>query len=920
MKQELRNTYIARITKEMSEVLTGATFERFGYIITEQVFNDYELNHRGTNLAGSPVGYVVDTFSSCGRVVAEYSTDAGYFTDFTKIENDKTHALEHYPESLKTLFLLSNRECPPSSQRRVTELVLSTEATDSIDLIIWDARDTAEYIVNELLFDEAVTERLAYFLPSIQTIRNESALNLTIPKVEDSYQPRVDIESKLSHRLLTGHSCVVVGFGGAGKSNLAVAIVNSIKEEFDLSLWLDASEVQSLDDLGHYDVYRNGHQVNILGLLKSKKILLVLDNLLAPVSQRHLEDICSNESVILATRRNVVDESDWSLPLLSSEVAKSILEYDTETPCPETTFKKVYDTVGGYPLIYGLMNANIRSDDYEWEDIDNDCEAILEYEDHKNQKLTERLLGHLQGSLATQLSFLKACETKIIDLDFAKASIKPIGIKKLIKSTIVTKSNIGFLKVHDVIFEALTNIDAGQIDLSSLLKDYLENTEAERWSAFLRVSYRHQKLIYNLYRSTGDSIYLYSHLIASVPSVLNKNEIETPSDQFEKINSHFPDIDRIKVSALIEWIENLYLLDKEMSIDFAKAELEKSLPIFLRLKELVTEKAELLKLVMHHYAKCLLRLDKEAEAETEFATLNQKYTSMYEVKLQLARIYSRSDRPEEAKLFIEEILDAWKAESGPSISVALASFELVSRTSMRKYKKELNEKYSDLVAMIIKESMAFGYDHSYRAFSLFAGDWAFNHPEKFLDIFAYLPLPPLSLISDDYTKNSVGDLYREAGKIHLRMNDPKAEIYLSLALDFYESVIHRTPFHVRRIAETHCLLRQYEISQKICLELLDNNDKDPFVYFWLSKSLFGLNHLQEALERIDIGIEKLRGYPDSFHASFLEVKSDIHLALGLDDYIELLEAGARKSDSPKYISQLEEKIFSLVNQKQETFN
>lgn len=899
----------------MSEVLTGATFERFGYIIAEQVFSDYELNHRGTNLAGSPVGHVVDTFSSCGRVVAEYSTDAGYFTDFRKIENDKIHALEHYPYSLTTLFLLSNRECPPKSQRHVTELVSSTEATDSIELIIWDARKTAEYIVNELLFDEAVTERLAYFLPSIQTIRNESALNLTLPKIEDSYQPRADIESELSHRLLTGHSCVVVGFGGAGKSNLAVAIANSIKDEFDLSLWLDASEIQGLDGLGYYDVYRNGHQVNILGLLKSKKVFLVLDNLLAPVSLRHLEDICSNESVILATRRNVVDESDWSIPLLSSEVAKSILEYNTETPCPKTTFKKVYDTVGGYPLIYGLMNANMRSDDYEWEDIDSDCEAILEYEDDKNQKLAERLLGRLQGSLATQLSFLKACKTKIIDLDFAKASIKPIGIRKLIKSTIVTKSNLGFLKVHDVIFEALTSLDTEQTDLSSLLKYYLENAEAERWSAFLRVSHRHQKLIYSLYRSTGDIIYLYSHLIASVPSVLNKSEIATPSDQFEKINSYFPKIERIQISTLIESIESLYLLDKETSIDFAKAELEKSLPIFLKLKELVTEKVELLKLVMHHYAKCLLRLDKESEAETEFATLNQKYASMYEVKLQLARIYSRSNRGEEAKLLIEEILDAWQTESGPSISVALASFELVSRSSMRKYKKTLNEKYSDLVALIIKESMAFGYDHSYRAFSLFAGDWAFNHPEKFLDIFGYLPLPPLSLISDDDTKNSVGDLYREAGKIHLRMNDPKVEVYLSLALDFYESVIRRKHFHVRRIAETHCLLGQYEISEKICLELLDNNDKDPFVYFWLSKSLFGMNKFPEALERIDVGINKLRDYPDSFQASFLEVKSDIHRALGLEDYIELLEAGVHKSDSPKYISQLEEKILSLVNQK-----
>ncbi|WP_375058820.1 hypothetical protein ACEZDF_17045 [Vibrio alginolyticus] len=71
---------------------------------------------------------------------------------------------------------------------------------------------------------------------------------------------------------------------------------------------------------------------------------------------------------------------------------------------------------------------------------------------------------------------------------------------------------------------------------------------------------------------------------------------------------------------------------------------------------------------------------------------------------------------------------------------------------------------------------------------------------------------------------------------------------------------------------------------------------------------------QHSSERIDVGINKLQNYPESFQASFLEVKSDIHKALGLDDYIELLEAGVKKTDSPKYASQLEEKILSLTNQ------
>ncbi|PKH93223.1 hypothetical protein CXF76_02370 [Pseudoalteromonas sp. 78C3] len=908
MKQELRSAYIARITTEMAEVLTGARFEQLCYIIVEQVFSEYELNHKGTNLAGAPVGNVVDTFSTCGKLVCEYSTDAKYFNNLTKIENDTLHAMEHYRDSLESIFLLSNRQCKPKQQREVTKYINEVQDTRGIEIKLWDSRKLSEYIVDDLLFDEEVTERLSHFIPSIQTIRNESVINFTLPKVEVSYQHRTNIEELISSRLLAGSSSVIVGFGGIGKSRLCVAIANSIKEEFDISLWLDASELEDLNKLGFCDVFRNGHKLNILGLLQSKKVLLVLDDLLAPVSQEQLEALCKNGSAIIATRRKIIDASDWKLPLLDIDVARKILEFEIETPCTDALSQKVYDIVGGHPLIYGLMNANMHSGDYEWEDIDNDCKSIAEYEDEKSLKLTERLLGHLLGSLSTQLSFLKACNTKVIDLNFTKASISPIGIQKLVKSTILTKSGLGFLKVHDVIFEALANIGTDKTDIESLLQNYLKHTEFESWSSFLRVSYRHNELIYSLYKSTDKSIFLYSHLIASAPATLIKEEIQPPSEQFEVVKNSLPTIDRIQISTLIESIESLYLLDKEMSEDIAKEQLKQILPVFVELISLVAGNIELLKLIRHHYAKCLLRLNRESEAETEFFTLSQEHPSMYEAKLQLARIYARTERADETKIKIEEILDAWITESRPSISVALASFELTARSSMKAFKSELNSKYADMVALIIKEAMVFGYDHSYRAFGVFSGDWAYNYPDKFLDIFNYLPLPHLSSIPDNYTKNSIGDLYREAGKICLRAAESKADTYLSLALEFYESVPSQNSFQLRRIAETYCLKEIYDTAESRCLSILKQSKKDPFVYFWLSKSQIGLGKTYEALANIDIGIDKLSNYPESFKASFLEVKSDIHKKIGIDDFIDILSEASEITDSSKYRLQLEEKI------------
>lgn len=372
-----------------------------------------------------------------------------------------------------------------------------------------------------------------------------------------------------------------------------------------------------------------------------------------------------------------------------------------------------------------------------------------------------------------------------------------------------------------------------------------------------------------------------------------------------------PTVDRVKVLTLIETIENIYLLNKESSLDLATLELEDSIPLFLELIKIVSKDLKLIKSVRHHYAKCLLRLKREVEAEAEFSNLSKEQPPMYEAKLQLARIYARTNRANEAKIQIEEILDGWQFDAGPSVSVALASFELISRSTMRKFKTMLNTKYSDTIASIIKETMAFGYDHSYRAFSVFSGDWAYNHPEKFLDVFGFLPLPQISSLSDNNTKNSVGDLYREAGKICLRDGNPISDTYLGLAIEFYTSVEHANAFYLRRLAESYCLKKQYSEAEKILLSLLDQDSKEPFVYFWLSKSLLGLERVLEALKNIDIGIEILDANQMGYKSSFLEIKSDIHRLIGRDDYLEILNEAKTLCDSPKYELQLANKIKDL---------
>ncbi|WP_160063683.1 hypothetical protein [Psychromonas sp. L1A2] len=910
MKAEVRLAYIARITTEIGEAITGNNFERLGYIISCSYLKNVELFHRGTNLAGAPVKSVVDTFSQCGTIVAEYSTDATYFKKLDKIEKDTKHSLEHYPETLKTLFLLNNRVCPPDEQKKITKYVDTIKQEEHVDLIIWDGRKIAEYIVDELLFDEGITNLISTFLPCVQNIVNESLLNFTLPKKDSNYQVRGELEEELIGMLLDGESVVIAGFGGLGKSSICNYLANTLKGEFDIVLWIDGTEIHSLNELGSSDVLRNGHSQNVLGLLKTRKCLLVLDNLGAAVLVKDLNEICSNNSVILASRRDCSEPDYLPLPLLNKSLAKKILEFGASVQCPEDILDKVYGIVGGDPLIYALMNKNIINKRCDWEDIKSDCEVVSEYKDNKNQKLTERLLGHLIVPLQTQLSFLKACQSKLIDLTFAKSVLKSIGIIELEDSTILTKSSHNLLKVHDIIFEAINNLDSiVPMDIDNKFSLLLSKQNSEDLDAFLRTSYRHLDLIGLLLKKTGKNIYLYAYINASPLNKINYSLIPKPEELLNLIEVDKTEENELMVFLIIQLVETEYLSIKCDDYHAAESTLKDKLPIFETLLKMFSG-MEIESRVRHHYAKTLKRL-KDPSAESEFFKLCQLPIPMREAQLQLARIYAKSKREEEAKSLILEIMESWEADNSASIPIMLSSFEVVSWKSMSSYRDLFNSKYADLISNIIKESMAFGYDYAYLAFSSFASDWSYNFPEKFAETFEYLPLPTFDSVSDDDVKNSMGDLYREAGKIGRLRDTENYKDLLNLAIEFYESTIKKSNYYMLRLAEARHLIGDNESAEEICNELVQAEYRSPQKYYWLAKA-----QLQDkpdiALKSVELALDGLNG---QFRTASLELKSDILRSLEDSDYLTPLVEAIELCSSEKYQTQLKSKYFELTGKK-----
>lgn len=920
MKQVLRDAYIARIVTELGEAIAGSNFERCGYIISDHYFSDYEMMHKGTTVSGSPVGHIVDSVSYDAKVVAEYSTESNYFESVKKIKKDTRHSFEHYAASLMELLLISNRECPPKMQTLLNRRASRIFRLTGKKVVVWDSRKVAEYIVDEMLFDESMTERMSHFLPSLVQIRNESILNLSLPKIDRKYIRREDVENIIGKKVSSGMSVVVTGLGGIGKSSIASAVARNVKDDFDLVIWIDASDLNRLEDLKAFDIHRNSHSVNLSGVLKGRKCLLVLDNLAVSCSSLELEDICDSGSAIIATRKETRFSSDFELPSLSRDVAKSILDFELSVESPSEVFEKVYGLVGGYPLIYGLMNANLMDGDYTWDDIAMDCEAISEYSDDRNKKLAERLLGHLGASLDKELSFLKACGSKQIDASFARYVLKPIGLKKLKQSAVLTHSSQNLLKVHDIVYEVVVESEIKAMYISPLLSDFLSDLTATDWAGFLRVACRHDSLIKKLYDECNNAVFLYAHIIAGNAHNIDSSAIPMPELQLDFLVNNQSDGEfDLKLSLLLESIEVLYRVTKsvpvesDVSTEKARSDLESRLPIYISLLGLENLKDSVRDMVKNHYGKSLLWVKKDETvqaAQVIFTELSLQDLPVREAQLQLARLYlQKGSNGEDAKKIIESILESWSAvENKASISVVLAAFELITRSAMNPYKNELNDRYADTVAGILKEAMAYGYDQAYRAFSVFSQSWSYHRPEQFIEVFQCLPIPTIEQLKDDYAKKSIANLLRETGKVYERYDTSKAKPYFHMALEFYSALERSGLFDQRRIAETLCRAESYLEAQELCNKILGEQSDDPFTNFWLAKSRVGLGNSADALIDIDTALEQLQAKDAHFRSSFLEVKSDILKLVGEPGWIVVLQEAYDLCNDKKYKNDLELKL------------
>lgn len=885
---------IARIAEDIRYI--AADFEAFGGIFLDTLLG-ISMNHRGTNMLGFPVARVIDSDSTDGTVAAQYSAEKGYFDgQMQKAEGDLLKVLKHAP-TVDQIYLLSHEPKRPQVAEVFEARMRSLPEMEGRSLHLWGSEEIAGKIVEILRFNDTAIARLARYLPSLQRIVDEEAASNIVRPPDRPYIDRAVVDAEITRHLEASPALAISGLGGRGKSAAAAAYWEKHKDEYDIAIWLEGSEVVGATSLHAIPLSRGGEQRNVAALLRTRACLLIIDDAALDLALDKLTPLCGPGSHIILTRRNIVPPC-YELPMFDEEEATQLLNQDVD-PCPDDVFALIWKTVGGHPLTLGLMNAAVRQG-APWSDIVSDCQAVGELEDG-TQRLADRLLGRLRPLLERELSVFAWAEQASCDRDFLISVVQPAGLRKLGSNGLLSVDRPEISRLHDIIFATLSSDEwcsgerRQQLDAS--LENYLlqtaSNTDLRFWTAARMFKSKLEGLVP---RGNGSVAFRYALLSIWDTGEFRPDLIPDPVAEAESLRGTEPA--PLAVPCVIEAIEQLFLHDKKEGHDIAAERLQSRLVAFDVLAGLPGLTDLEVAQIQHHLGKALKRLGQTDEAAVLLEQVLAGPVPMNETRLQLIDVY-RVDREktERAVALVDEILTQSINSSEVSYSVFLGAIERLPWGG-GSWRSELIRRHAEAIEETIVEAAERGIQQAYQTFGAIGRYLSTEAPDLFASIFAKLTKPAPASLQSDNDKSAWGEIYFEAS----RLPDMDAAQLREVALSFYEAELAPQPFHRQRHSELLIDMGRAAEAEEM-LRARDDLEQSVWLQRLMARARFAQGEPADALLWIDRALEGLTA--EHFRSEFLELRHSIGMALGHKDAVADLERAIE-------LSQKENERFRLL--------
>ncbi|MBF0108689.1 MAG: tetratricopeptide repeat protein [Magnetococcales bacterium] len=750
-----------RIIKELigEIVCLGAIeLELVGHYMVS-VLEGGRMVHHGINKDYKPVGYTVDSFSDDSTVVAEYSTEQGYFENedssptknahsFPKIENDIQHALGHrQPQGPDKIYLITNHEEPPSFRAKFNTTFIGQSHGGRV--VFLDAREMAKKVYQQSTNNQDCAAFYRQFFPGFSQNLDNYEYYGKLPAPCDGHIHDQGIGDALAKHFEAYPVCVLHGVSGSGKTQAAIGFVHHQQaNEFENYVWITGEDWPKDTSLSAVQRSRGGAPVNIVGLFNASKAILVIDGLERPVDRSVFDELQNGfqkGGVVLVTSQSAIMAGEGCLPIpeVSIDTASRILGEDYDNASGEA--KRFIQSCKFNPLILSTARAFIVQDGVSSNDLYKEVlDSPSEISSRDGQSIMGKILKRLENGAFQALKKIANSGLTTHDLEFLRKFIGISHSRTLQHlSILLPTSTPGVARIHDLVCMAVRDQTDGK-ELATAVEQYVGDQKGEMTPSALREIHLALDPLQAEHARRGERD----------PDWLSYALLQVESDAKQALHEQIhskeisPGVPIPKVMCLIDAKEaHAYAID---SPDERKEYYRQCAEQFGNALAGAADedvRAELL----HHRGKALRRCENHQEALNCFTQLLSMKPEWHATHGQIAHLGMQygvsSDIKDAGERSMRALIDGMtKDASAVPLRVSLAAL-----ARLRSYGNVVNDlskdpaqvqKLADLIALSAME----GFGQFYEAFVSFTSKFGYHHPSICLTLAERLPemlaMPP----------------------------------------------------------------------------------------------------------------------------------------------------------------------------------
>ena len=868
MLEATKNRIIKDLIFEIENTTTSQSFEIIGNELISNLIGE-KLIHHGVNKDGQHVGYTVDSFSSSSSVVAEYSTDKTYFNKkssgqshtYEKIEKDIAHAIKHNStDTLKNIYLLSSQCEPPSfrSDFNETQIFLS----EGERVIFFDAREIAKLIYDQSIRNHGYATFFKEYFPIFSLNLDKYEYYGILPPLCENHVSEPNILNAIDNHFKNGNNiCILHGFSGSGKTQAVIDYIRSNSKNFENYIWVTGEDLSKSASCSSIKRTRGGTAINIIGMFKSSKTILVIDNMQDTDYKAMLSELSGGfniGSIVLATSQisKPGDKNCLTIPSFSNSVACQIIGENSN--CDNDLLSDILRYFNSSPLILSLIRTMIELQNTPRQEIYNDVlDDFNNLPDDNGKSVIQRIFKNLDTTTTKALKMIANSGSTTHDLHFLHQFITIFSCIKLQQLSILMTTNTpNIVKIHDLVYLSMQDNDNLE-EVTIAIANCIEKRKGEMTPSILRQIHLCHRQLLQVVGSASNSLNWLTYALFQIEGE-HKKEL---SDSIRSIHL----TSQLSLAAVMCIIEAKEIYAYSINgQEEASSYFNECAEIYKTILEESTDddiKAELL----HHRGKALRRCREYDNAYQCFLKVLELKPNWHATYGQIIALGVKNDvdvkLKEAGEVYMRKLLEEMlKDTSNVPLRISLAAIaKLRSYHNVSTPLLQDSEKVNKL-ADIIRMATIDGLDQIYESFLAFTSIFRRYHDDIRIkltkDILKRIPISSDTIDKEQWI-NACEAFVNIAIEAKNKDDTKFFEQLLSIVLELADKISLNNclnPFKTRAISKSYTVCGEYQKALDLIFKVPEDN-VDYWLLYEKTNAQCGLGEFKEALISIDKTIE-----------------------------------------------------------------